>query len=205
MGGGLNYHEAARSRVGRHLKGSIVNRSGIVWSRWVLPVASLGLLLAASAILLARMASALPAPAPAVATGPAIPDFTLPDLTGTSVRFSSFVGGRPAVVSFGTTTCPYCNVQLEQFKRLQRQTRDRVAILEINVGEAPERVAAHVAKLGSPFTTLLDRTGAVYGRYGTGAVPVTLVIDARGQILERGSVIETARILKLLKLDGSGA
>ena len=173
-----------------------------MWLRWGMLIGILGLLVCMSALLFAQMQGP-PEPIQA-ASGPVVPDFTLPDTTGKAVRFSGFTAGRPSVILFGTTACPYCNMQIEELKQLQRRAGDRVAILEINVGEAPQKVAEHIARVRSPFTTLVDRTGELYSRYGTGAVPVTLVADGQRRILQQGSVIPASRLAELLGLAPKG-
>src|SRR5688572_941590 len=92
--------------------------------------------------------------------GRIVEDFTLPDVNGGMVKLSEFVKGRPFVISFGTTTCPYCERQNSAFNELQANLGDQVAILEVNVGEPADEVAEHVTKTKRKITTLVDDDGS---------------------------------------------
>ncbi|GMU22592.1 MAG: hypothetical protein AMXMBFR13_26770 [Phycisphaerae bacterium] len=125
-------------------------------------------------------------------------DFSLPDLQGRTVSLKEYAAGRPLLLSFGTTNCPWCNRQIQAFKQIREQYGDRVAILEVNVQEPASVVSEHMRRIESPFTTLLDEDGSVYGRYGTGGVPVTIVADSRRRILEIGGYLDPATLSRLL-------
>ncbi len=172
-------------------------------ARWAMLIVLL-LGIGAAGVVLVSQVGLAPGPTTAAQkpdAGPGVADFTLPDLDGQPVRWSTFVAGRPSVVSFGTTTCPYCNLQIEAFKQIRSRHGESIALLEVNVGESAERAAAHAARLRSPTKTLLDRTGAVYSRYGNGPVPITIVSDAKGKILEISGYLPAERILQLLGME----
>ncbi len=118
---------------------------------------------------------------------PLMEDFVLPDLRGTDVRFSDFVGDRPFAVTFGQTTCPPCVQQSIAFKALEEEYGNEVALLKVYIGQSPEVAARQVEQLQSPTQTLIDLEGRIYRRYGHGPIPVTVVGDAKGRIMAIGS------------------
>ncbi len=168
------------------------------WTTMVLLLLTVGGV--STALLIKSMPSGDAVGAAADAGGRTIPDFTLPDLKGQPVNLKRYAAGRPIVISFGTTSCPYCTLQMKAFKEVQQKVGDRVAILEVNVGEPAYRVAEHAAQIGSSVTTLLDGSGEVYQQFGTNAVPVTVVANSKGRLIEVGNYIPAPRLLKLLGL-----
>jgi peroxiredoxin len=126
-------------------------------------------------------------------------DFTLPDLDGDKVNLVKYADGRPFVISFGTTSCPYCVLQVDAFREIRKRYGNDVAILGVNIGESARRVARHVEKIDSPFTTLIDERAEVYRRYGTGAVPLTIVCGADRQIVTGGGYLTADQLGKALE------
>lgn len=179
--------------------------SRITRSNWAITFGSLVLAVAALAILIGRFGSSSGSSEPHPLSGRMLADFTLPDVNGGSVNLRDYAAGRPVVISFGTTTCPYCVLQMRAFKELKEKYGDRVALLEINVAEPAEVAAAHAKRVESPVPTLLDQDARVYLRYGNNAVPVTVVADAEGRIIEIGSYIPAGRLADLLKLNSEAA
>jgi peroxiredoxin len=174
--------------------------------RWALTVGLLVSLILTSALLWKMISGGDRAAVQPAAGGNVVADFTLPDVAGQPVAFREFVAGRPAVISFGTTSCPYCVLQLKAFRELRDKLGDKIALLEINIGEPSDRVAAHVQRLQSPIKTLVDLDGSIYTRFGqTNAVPVTVVVDPAGRILEIGNYIPASRISELLRLASTPA
>ena len=166
--------------------------TGVNWGKWVL--------IAVMALVAIGVFQRRSGPGANAHRGEIVQDFTLPDVHGQKVTLSQYVAGQPFVISFGTTSCPYCEMQTKAFKELKGQFGDRVAILEVNVGESRDEVAAHVARTQRPFTTLVDEEGSVSSRYVTDAVPVTVVADAAGRIVEIGNYIPADQLEELLKL-----
>ena len=115
---------------------------------------------------------------------PAIPAtaFTLPQLSGGESSLSE-LKGRVVIVEFWATWCGPCHYSTPSLEAIYRQYRERgVTVLLINEGDTPEQVRAWA---GRRFTApiLLDRDGAVGGRYGVRSIPRLFVIDQRGLIL----------------------
>jgi peroxiredoxin len=167
--------------------------------RWLSLIGLLLLIVVAGVALLRAIGSH--DASPPVQNGRQVADFTLPDVNGQPVNLRSYVGDRPFVLTFGSTTCPYCDLQREAFKELREKYGSRLALLEINVGEPRSRVAAYIERTGSPFTTLLDGDGSIFLRYGSSGIPVTVVADSEGQIITVDNYIPAGRLMSLLKLD----
>jgi tetratricopeptide (TPR) repeat protein len=74
---------------------------------------------------------------PGIAPGSEAPDFALLPASGeTRVRLSSFRGRKPAVVIFGSYTCPKFRSQVDALNSLYDRYRDRAGFLLVYIREA---------------------------------------------------------------------
>jgi peroxiredoxin len=111
------------------------------------------------------------------------PDFTLKDLEGKSVRLSDY-RDRMVLLIFGTTWCTYCRESIPAFKDLHARYGPKgLVILNINIEEPREKVAAFARKYALPYPVLLDRQGAVSQAYGVRGVPARILIDESGRVV----------------------
>lgn len=124
------------------------------------------------------------------ATDRRVPDFTLKNLAGESVRMDAY-RGKVVVLNFWTKTCGPCLEEMPSIAALARILRDRsdVAVLTISVDptaqEAKDTLAA-VLPEEVPFEVLLDpENDVVGGKFGTKLFPETWILDKRGIIRAR--------------------
>jgi len=137
-----------------------------------------------------------PTPSPAIARGVEIgqlaPDFAVAALMRfvTNVRYAdrsaiylADLAGKPAVLSFWTTWCPYCARQtpilVDAYRRYEPQG---VEFAGIDVKEEPAAVEAYVQANGIPYPIGLDRDGQVAAAYRVSGFPTTYFLDANGRI-----------------------
>ncbi len=120
--------------------------------------------------------------------------FTLPSLDGRTVTLADFKG-RPALVYFWATWCPYCTRELPStIEQLQREiTRaarpDGLVIVTISIQEPRETVRRWVDAHAVSFPVLLDPDGGVTGDYGVTATPTVFLIARDGSL--RGKAVGT--------------
>jgi peroxiredoxin len=109
------------------------------------------------------------------------PEFSLPGLTGQTVRLSDY-RGRIVVMEFWATWCGVCRQTMPSLELLYRRYRDRgVEVLLVDMGEEPKRVKRWA---GSRFesTIVLDERNRAARAYGVSGIPALFVIDAMGLI-----------------------
>ena len=71
-------------------------------------------------------------------------------------------------------------------EKLYRELKkDGLVILAVNIQEGPERVKEFFSKHNLTFSALLDRNGKVSELYQAWALPVSVVINKRGEIAAR--------------------
>lgn len=146
---------------------------------------------AASLALLALLfASPLPSAAEA-ADLPEAPDFSLVELLGSGesdVFTLSEHAGRPVILYFWTTYCPYCAVDLprllESFPNLGKDPEGPL-FLAVDIGEREAAVRAHLERQGYGMRVLLDREREVAFMYRTIGTPTYVWITADHRIARR--------------------
>jgi peroxiredoxin len=120
---------------------------------------------------------------PALASAETAPAFSLHDASGENVSLADFEG-RPLVLHFWATWCPYCKKLQPGLERLGQEYRDRgLVVLGISFredeGTRPQEV---LEKRGLTFQTLVegDSVASLYGVRGT---PTTFFINRAGEVV----------------------
>jgi peroxiredoxin len=110
-------------------------------------------------------------------------DFTVPGLTGQSLRLSEFKG-KVVLLNFWATWCPPCKEEMPSMERLYRRDKDKgFTILAVSIdGGGPAPVAAFVKKLSLTFPIGLDPKLDVANQYAVRGLPATFLIDRRGSV-----------------------
>ncbi len=90
----------------------------------------------------------------------------------------------PAVINLWATWCEPCRRELPAF---QAASADHIGVrfLGVDIGEDPRDARAFLDELGVTFEQYADEEGELSDRLGVAALPVTLVLDADGDIAER--------------------
>ncbi|RRJ67287.1 thiol-disulfide oxidoreductase [Paenibacillus oralis] len=115
--------------------------------------------------------------------GSIAPSFELTDLQGETVRLADFRGSN-VLLNFWASWCGPCVNEMPLLNEVYAQSSD-IAIIAVNVGETPERARRFVEKVDLDFTVVLDRDNEMKKKYRINGLPVTLLIDKNGRIVER--------------------
>jgi cytochrome c-type biogenesis protein len=117
--------------------------------------------------------------------GQVAPDFTLRTLDGREVSLVS-LRGRVVLLNFWATWCVPCAKEMPDFEKLtQTLSADKFVVLAVNNAETPDVVRPFVDKLGLTFPIALDSNGKVNRSYKAFGLPLSLVLDPNGIILEK--------------------
>ena len=122
----------------------------------------------------------------AVEQGDAAPHWRAADFDGHAVEFPAVAEGKPAVVVFWATWCPYCKAFMPYLKQIQADyATEGVKIVAINAkedGRGDPR--AYVRGLG--FTPVAVADGdAIAQAYGIKYIPGLLIVDGKGMVAYR--------------------
>lgn len=112
--------------------------------------------------------------------GKAAPNFTLTDLSGKPIALSTY-RGRPVILYFWASWCPYCVQSIPQLNELQAAHEEEgLQILAIDILEKPETVRKVARELKISFPVLLDEHADVTQTYLVKATPTYIFIDRQG-------------------------
>lgn len=145
----------------------------------------------------AATATVRPTPAPSpvagrgVEVGQLAPDFAValmqsvtnhPYTQSQTLHWADLLG-KPVVLSFWTTWCPYSARQtpvlIEAYRRYARQD---IRFVGVAVKEEPAGVEAYVQAKGIPYPIGLDRDGQIAAAYRVSGFPTTYFLDAGGRV-----------------------
>ncbi len=112
------------------------------------------------------------------------PDFTVVDMNGNTVKLSDYFG-KPIVVNFWGTWCPYCVQEFPHFQKIYEEYKDEVVFLMVNSGDTKSDAANFLSYYGYTFPAYLDTTNSAVSAYGVYNFPTTLFIGANGELAHR--------------------
>jgi peroxiredoxin len=145
--------------------------------RWAIPV-----------LVLAISSFSLPPVAPADLTArnarKAVPDFTLEDSSGATIKLSAYKG-RVVLLDFWATWCTGCKTESPWYMEFVDQYKDRgfsaIGVAMDDDGWKSVRPYLEEHKINYPIVVGSSELG---DRFGVQAMPVTLLIDRDGKIAD---------------------
>src|SRR5262245_18453615 len=121
--------------------------------------------------------------------GAALPAVELQAVDGTATKLSS--DGRPMVVNLWYSTCPPCARELTYFAAVDADFGDAIRFIGVNPIDDVETMRSFAAERGVDYELLLDHDGALGDALGVVQFPVTLFVNAGGEIVaETGPLSE---------------
>lgn len=114
-----------------------------------------------------------------------LPDKELDSLDGSSTLELSSLEGTPTVMNFWATWCAPCRAELPAFQTVSEEVGDEVRFIGINVEQGGEAAQEYLDELGIDFEQYVDPDGSLLTDLDVIGLPVTLVIDETGTVVER--------------------
>jgi thiol-disulfide isomerase/thioredoxin len=129
------------------------------------------------------------------------PDFTLPDINGATVKLSDHKG-KVVVLNFWATWCGPCRKEIPDFMELQK-TYGSEGLQFIGIALDEEGVSvvkpyADKYKINYPIVIGNETVTAAYG--GMNAIPVTILIDKKGNMRGKFVGLRTKAVMESLIL-----
>ncbi len=125
----------------------------------------------------------------AVDTAPAVPkapDFSVINANGESVKLSDFEG-KPVIVNFWATWCGPCKRELPDFEEKYQAYGDSIQFLMVDLAdgkqETVEGAKDFVSAQGYTFPVYFDTESSAANAYGVSSIPMTVFINAQGEIV----------------------
>lgn len=120
------------------------------------------------------------------------------DLKGREVRLSDY-RGKPVILCFWTTWCPYCRKEIQKLNKISSELDSSgIELLAINVSERESKVARFLKSNPVNFPVLLDKDGDCALSYGVIGIPSYLLIDRQGRVRLETNSFPKDRYEKLL-------
>jgi len=115
-------------------------------------------------------------------TGKKAPEFTVNDLSGKKVSLSSFKG-KPILLNFWATWCPYCREERPYLNALYKEYKDRgLIIIAVSIDKSAEIVRSYLKRVPADFVILHDNSNEAASAYGVYSLPTNFLIDRKGVI-----------------------
>ncbi|MDD5115901.1 MAG: TlpA disulfide reductase family protein [Candidatus Omnitrophica bacterium] len=109
-------------------------------------------------------------------------DIILNDLQSGSVNIP--VAGKPCVLLFWTTWCPYCRSELKALNKLYPgMEKEGVAVFAVNVGEAGQKVERFLKSQALELKVFLDKKGKAADNYEVMGVPTYILLNKSGKVV----------------------
>lgn len=116
--------------------------------------------------------------------GEPMPQFTLKDLNGKTVKSTDFVGKKPLVVIFWSALCPHCQRELPRLQAYLNKHAaavNMVSVTRFSNDMHKQRTYDYVKERGIKFPVLVDDAG-VNEAYQIAGIPTWLLVDTAGNV-----------------------
>jgi peroxiredoxin len=111
------------------------------------------------------------------------PDFSLEDLSGRRLTLKE-LKGQVVFLNFWATWCVPCRQEMPFMEALHREFKDRgLEVVAVNFREDGKTAQKFFTELGLTFRGLLDPDGGVSNEYGAWSLPLTYLIDRKGEFV----------------------
>ncbi|MGH1461288.1 MAG: TlpA disulfide reductase family protein [Neptuniibacter sp.] len=124
---------------------------------------------------------------PAHATSNTLSNIRLVDVNEQPVTLKNYKG-KVVLLNFWATWCPPCIKEMPSMQRLRDHFSGQpFEIVAINVGETATTVSSFMLELDTELTfpILLDQEAKSFGELGLRGLPMSLLIDQDGNIIEK--------------------
>ena len=126
-------------------------------------------------------------PALAAEQGDVAPKWQALNLEGETVSFPEVAEGRPTVLIFWATWCPYCKAFMPYLKKIhEHYGSERILIVAVNAKDKDGDKDAYVDALGFPVVAIREGD-AIAADYGIRFIPGLMVVDRNGTVSYRRS------------------
>lgn len=150
------------------------------WVRWgllaVVVIAGLGLTLSRAPKGDVRLSGT-------VALGEPAPEITMTDFEGQRFELSDYEG-KPLVVNFWASWCPNCVAEMPDFEKVHQATAGEIEFLGINQSDARGPAEDLARETGVTYRLAADPRGEIFQAFGAPGMPVTVFIDASGNVVD---------------------
>lgn len=121
------------------------------------------------------------------ANADSLPEIPMTDLDGETVSLAD-TAGTLRVINFWATWCPPCVKEMPSLARLHDRLEPiNGQVIAINVGEELNQVEAFILERmdDTGMKIWLDVDGQAFGAFGLTGLPMTLIVNDQGEVVEK--------------------
>lgn len=117
----------------------------------------------------------------------AAPDFNVIDAESNPVSLAD-LSGKPMVINFWASWCPYCKVEMPDFQAAYDTYGDELQFVMMNatdnIRETFEKGQTYIENSGYTFPVYYDTLQEAVGAYGVTSFPSTIFVDQDGYVVK---------------------
>jgi thiol-disulfide isomerase/thioredoxin len=103
---------------------------------------------------------------------------------GGPARLGDLLDGKPMVLNFFAQWCQPCREEMPAFEQVHQELGDDVVFVGVATRENPERSLRMVEETGVTYPTFTDPADTVVTLFDAVTLPVTVFIDADGNVID---------------------
>ncbi|MFC1688994.1 TlpA family protein disulfide reductase [Pseudomonadota bacterium] len=119
-----------------------------------------------------------------VSVGDQLRNAPMQGLTGNSEFLSTYLG-KPLIINVWASYCGPCLAEMGSLERLWQRYGDRFNVIGISTDDYRNRAEMFLAKAETTFPHYIDRQLMLEKMLGAKTIPLTLLIDAEGRVLQK--------------------
>lgn len=120
-----------------------------------------------------------------VEIGATLREATLQGLSGRSRKLSEF-RGKPLIINVWASWCGPCRQEMGSLERLSRsKVGKQLTMIGVSTDDYPEEAKGFLKKAKTTFSHFIDRQLELEHMLGADRLPLTLLVDAQGRVLDK--------------------
>lgn len=113
-----------------------------------------------------------------------MPDFRLPDMTGTDVKLESLLGKGPVIIDFWADYCKPCKEAMPALNTLAEKYEElTVVMISIDAPKAQSRAKSYLKSKNFKFVTLFDPDKSLAKKMNVVNPPHSFILNSEGEII----------------------
>lgn len=115
------------------------------------------------------------------------PNFSMETWDGQVVRLADYFG-KPIILNFWASWCGPCKSEMPEFEEAYQKYGEDIHFIMLNctISDAKGDAKALIEENGYTFPVYFDTTGEASYTYGASSIPMTIFIDANGDLVTYG-------------------
>ena len=120
-----------------------------------------------------------------VEIGETLRDATMQGLNGPPRKLSDY-RGKPLIINVWASWCGPCRAEMASLERLAwREPTGQFTLIGISTDDYPERAIAFMRQSNATLNHYIDSKLLLENMLGASALPLTVLVDANGRVLEK--------------------